>query len=67
MRNLKSIIAIFAISIATTFSTSAIDKGPKKVTQKLRTEIASMLGNTVKLDINSSSRKSLNMNLYLID
>jgi len=55
MRNLKSIIAIFAISIATTFSTSAIDNGPKKVTQKLRTEIVSMLGNTVKLDINSSS------------
>jgi len=55
MRNLKSIIAIIAISLATTFSTSAIDKNSKKVTQKLRTEIVSMLGNTVQLNLKTTS------------
>ena len=59
MRNLKSIIAILAISLATTFSTTATekdnDKESKKVTQELRTEIVSFLGSTVQLDIKKSS------------
>lgn len=59
MKNLKSIIAILAISLATTFSTNAtekdFDKESKKITQKLRTEIVSMLGSTLELDLKSSS------------
>ncbi len=56
MKNLKSIIAIIAISLATTFSTTATEKEPTKITKKLRTEIVSMLGNNVKLDIKNSSK-----------
>ena len=59
MRNLKSIIAIVAISLATTFSTNAIEKGPKKITQKLRTEIVSMLGNTIELDLKSNQKAEI--------
>lgn len=59
MRNLKSIIAILAISLATTFSTTATEKEPskksKEVTKNLRTEIVSMLGTTVELNLKASS------------
>lgn len=59
MRNLKSIIAILAISLATTFSATATEKEndeeTKKVTQKLRTEIVSILGKTLELDLKASS------------
>lgn len=54
MRNLKTIIAILAISIATTFSTTASEKNPSKITKELRTEIVSMLGNKISVDINKN-------------
>lgn len=55
MRNLKSIIAIIAISLATTFSATATEKEPTKVTEKLRTEIISMLGSTVQLELKNTT------------
>lgn len=55
MRNLKSIIAIIAISLATTFSTAAVDKKTEKVTKNLRTEIVSMLGKKINLDLTTNS------------
>jgi hypothetical protein len=51
MRNLKTIITILAISLVTTFSTTASENKPSKITQKLRTEIVSMLGNEVLLEL----------------
>jgi hypothetical protein len=51
MRNLKSIITIIAISLATTFSTAATEKESSKITKKLRTELVSMLGDKIKMDI----------------
>ena len=55
MRNLKSIIAIIAISLATTFSTHAIEKEPSKKTKELRSEIVSMLGTSVQLNLKQTS------------
>ncbi len=55
MRKLKSIIAIIAITFATTFSTNATEKKPSKITNKLRTEIVSMLGTKVKAEIKQST------------
>jgi anaerobic C4-dicarboxylate transporter len=55
MRKLKTIIAILAISLATTFSTTATEKDPLNITQKLRTEIISMLGNEISLEVKTSS------------
>lgn len=55
MRNLKSIITIIAISLATTFSATANEKEPTKVTEKLRTEIISILGNTVQLELKKTA------------
>ena len=51
MRNLKTIITIIAISLATTFSTTAGEKKPSKVTKKLRTEIVSMLGDQIQMEL----------------
>ncbi|WP_397446850.1 hypothetical protein [Polaribacter sp. R77954] len=55
MRNLKSIIAIIAISLATTFSTHATEKNYSKVTQQLRTELVSMLGDKVQVELKEST------------
>lgn len=59
MKNLKSIIAIFAITLATTFSTQAteknIEKDTKSTPQIIRTKIVSILGNTLDLDLKDSS------------
>ena len=55
MKNLKSIIAILAISLATTFSTSASEKNPTDITKEIRTEIVSMLGNEISLELKESS------------
>jgi hypothetical protein len=55
MRNLKTIIAILAISLVTTFSTTASENEPSKITQKLRTEIVSMLGNEIPLELKTSA------------
>ena len=55
MRNLKSIITIIAISLATTFSTAATEKESSKITKKLRTEIVSMLGNKIQVEVKENT------------
>lgn len=55
MRNLKTIVAISAISLATTFSTTASEKVPSEITKEIRTEIISMLGNEISLELKESS------------
>lgn len=55
MKNLKTIITVIAISLATTFTTSALGKNPSKDKKTLRTEIVSLLGNKIPLDIKESS------------
>ncbi|MDD7916005.1 hypothetical protein [Polaribacter ponticola] len=54
MKNLKTVIAILAISIATTFSASATEKSPSKITKKMRTEVVSLLGDNLKIEFNNS-------------
>ncbi|APZ46877.1 hypothetical protein BW723_11545 [Polaribacter reichenbachii] len=59
MKNLKSIIAIIAITLATTFSATATEKKNEtekaKVSSKLRTEIVSMLGNEIQLELEDTT------------
>ena len=55
MKNLKIIIAILAISIATTFSTTATEKKPSKITKELRTEIVSILGTKLSVELKTDS------------
>lgn len=55
MKNLKSIIAIIAIGFATSFSSFAIDKKPEKISQKLRTEIITILGEKINLELQSDT------------
>ncbi len=55
MKNLKSIIAIIAITLATTFSANATEKKPSKITKELRTELVSMLGNTINIELKKST------------
>lgn len=55
MRNLKTIVAILAISLATTFSTTASEKNPSEINKEIRTEIVSMLGNEISLELKESS------------
>lgn len=55
MRKLKSIITIIAISLATTFSTTATEKEPSKITKELRTELVSMLGNKIQVELKEST------------
>ncbi|WP_339661582.1 hypothetical protein [uncultured Polaribacter sp.] len=55
MRNLKTIIAIAAIFLATTFSTNASEKKPSEITKKIRTEIVSMLGSKISLELKESN------------
>ncbi|PQB06687.1 hypothetical protein BST83_05585 [Polaribacter filamentus] len=55
MRNLKTIVTILAISLVTTFSTTASEKEPSKIAQKLRTEIVSMLGSEITLELKTSA------------
>jgi hypothetical protein len=51
MKNLKTVIAILAISLSTIFSTTASEKEPSKITKKLRTEIVSLIGDKIELDL----------------
>jgi len=59
MKSLKSIITIIAISLATTFSTAASEKksleGPLEITKKLRTEIVSILGSKIPMELKETS------------
>jgi hypothetical protein len=55
MRKIKSIIAILAISLSTIFSVNAAEVTPSK-TKELRTEIISILGNIIDLDLKKTSK-----------
>lgn len=57
MKNLKSIIAIIAISLATTFSATATEKEKtkSKISNKLRTEIVSMLGTEIQVELKDTT------------
>jgi hypothetical protein len=55
MKKLASIITIIAISLSTTFSSTAAEKEPSKITKKLRTEIVSMLGDRIPIILTESS------------
>jgi hypothetical protein len=50
MRNLKSIIAILAISLSTIFSADAAEINPSE-TKELRTEIVSIFGNKISIEL----------------
>ncbi|MFT6066649.1 MAG: hypothetical protein ACJAYY_003085 [Paraglaciecola sp.] len=55
MIKLGSIITIIAISLATTFSTTAAEKEPSKITKNLRIEIVSMLGDKIPIEVTETS------------
>lgn len=55
MRKLKSIIAIIAISLATTFSTNATEKESSKINKELRTELVSMLGKKIRVEVKEAT------------
>lgn len=55
MKNLKTIITVIAISLATTFTTSATEGTPSDDKKTLRTEIVSLLGKKLPLEIDKSS------------
>lgn len=55
MKNLKTIITIIAISLATTFSTAASEKDSSKITKNLRTEIISMLGSKIDVELKNTT------------
>ncbi|MBU3011924.1 hypothetical protein KO506_10960 [Polaribacter vadi] len=61
MKNLKSIIAIIAITLATTFSATATEKKTEtakekaKISNILRTEIVSMLGNEIQVELEDTT------------
>lgn len=55
MKNLKTIIAIFAISLATTFSTTATEKSPSEITKQMRTEVVSKLGDNLNIEFDKST------------
>lgn len=59
MKNLKSIITIFAISLSTVFAASASEKNPSKVTKELRTEIVSMLGKKIPIEFKKAEKVEL--------
>lgn len=54
MKNLKTLIVILAISLSTTFSTNATEKNTLK-TKEIRTEIVSILGDNISLDLKKPS------------
>lgn len=56
MNKLKSIITIIAISLATTFSTTATEKTTSKTNKKLRTEIVSILGDKIPMEIKKTTK-----------
>lgn len=56
MRKLKLIIAIIAISLATTFSTTASEKEPSKITKELRTEIVEFLGSKIPIEFEKNEK-----------
>jgi hypothetical protein len=57
MKNLKTIITLIALSLSTVFSVVATEKNPTKsnTNKELRTEIISLLGNEIPVQIQSGS------------
>jgi hypothetical protein len=58
MRKIKSIIAILAISLSTIFSVNATEVTPSK-TKELRTEIISILGSKIPLELKEASTANI--------
>jgi len=58
MKNLKFIIAIFAISLSTIFSMNASEKNNIN-NNELRTEIVSILGNNFSIDLQKSGTANI--------
>ncbi|WP_405606172.1 hypothetical protein [Polaribacter sp. Asnod1-A03] len=54
MKNIKSIIAILAISLSTVFSMNATEKDNPK-SKELRTEIISFLGDNISLELEETT------------
>ena len=54
MKTLKTIITIIAISLSTVFSLAATEKEPTNTNKSLRTELVSLLGDKIPLDIDRS-------------
>ncbi|WP_405606174.1 hypothetical protein [Polaribacter sp. Asnod1-A03] len=54
MKNIKSIITIFAISLSTVFSMNATEND-KPESKELRTEIVSFLGDNISIELEKSS------------
>ncbi|MFT6698868.1 MAG: hypothetical protein ACJAVD_000353 [Porticoccaceae bacterium] len=54
MRKLKSIITILAISLSTIYAVNATEVNPLK-TKELRTEIVSILGSKISIELNKPS------------
>ena len=54
MKKLQSIITILAISLSTIYSANATEVNPSK-TKQLRTEIVSILGNKISVELNKPS------------
>ncbi len=54
MKKLKSFVTILAISLSTVFSANATETEPSK-TEELRTEIVSILGNKISIEVQTQS------------
>ena len=54
MKILKTIITVIAISLTTVFSTAATEKNPESTKNSLRTELVSLLGNKIPLNVDKS-------------
>ena len=55
MKNFKTIIAVFALALLTSFSVSANETTPEKSKEVLRTKIVSLIGKTVPVEITDKS------------
>ncbi|WP_299665338.1 hypothetical protein [uncultured Polaribacter sp.] len=58
MKNLKTIIAVIAISLSTVFSVSATDPKPKdsKETKTLRKEMSSFIGKNIPIELKKTTK-----------
>ncbi len=54
MKNFKTVITIFAISLSTVFAASASEKNKVTDQKTLRTEIVSLLGKNIPMNIDKS-------------
>ena len=63
MKNLKSIIAILAITLVTSFSANATEIDPSNATTELRLEIVKILGDQVPVEIKKNSEAKVSFML----